>query len=127
MGIAHLLVMALEKEGVPKAEATRKIWMVDSKGLIVKVLSVWRPGGYLISIAIGTGLEEISRGKLLRQKREQEEGSVLIPKAKDSSQSSLNCSCPKALNVLANVCACALSSVISPPSCLVLTSSHVES
>ncbi|XP_008068076.1 NADP-dependent malic enzyme, mitochondrial-like [Carlito syrichta] len=36
MGIAHLLVMALEKEGVPKAEAMRKIWMVDSKGLIVK-------------------------------------------------------------------------------------------
>uniref|UniRef100_A0A673UPZ8 Malic enzyme n=1 Tax=Suricata suricatta TaxID=37032 RepID=A0A673UPZ8_SURSU len=36
MGIAHLLVMALEKEGVPKAEAIRKIWMVDSKGLIVK-------------------------------------------------------------------------------------------
>eukprot|EP00069_Balaena_mysticetus_P007822 bmy_19475T0 len=36
MGIAHLLVMALEKEGVPKAEATRKIWMVDSRGLIVK-------------------------------------------------------------------------------------------
>ncbi|KAB0361996.1 hypothetical protein FD754_006152, partial [Muntiacus muntjak] len=36
MGIAHLLVMALEKEGVPKADATRKIWMVDSKGLIVK-------------------------------------------------------------------------------------------
>nr|XP_030691729.1 NADP-dependent malic enzyme, mitochondrial isoform X4 [Globicephala melas]XP_030691730.1 NADP-dependent malic enzyme, mitochondrial isoform X4 [Globicephala melas] len=36
MGIAHLLVMALEKEGVHKAEATRKIWMVDSKGLIVK-------------------------------------------------------------------------------------------
>ncbi|EPY77511.1 NADP-dependent malic enzyme, mitochondrial [Camelus ferus] len=36
MGIAHLLVMALEKEGVSKAEATRKIWMVDSKGLIVK-------------------------------------------------------------------------------------------
>ncbi|ELK00428.1 NADP-dependent malic enzyme, mitochondrial [Pteropus alecto] len=36
MGIAHLLVMALEKEGIPKGEATRKIWMVDSKGLIVK-------------------------------------------------------------------------------------------
>ena len=96
MGIAHLLVMALEKEGVPKAEATRKIWMVDSKGLIVKVLSVWRPEGYLISTAIG--LEEISRGKLLRQRREQKEGSVLTPKAKDSSQSSLNCSCPEALN-----------------------------
>ncbi|XP_029386938.1 NADP-dependent malic enzyme, mitochondrial isoform X2 [Mus pahari] len=36
MGIAHLLVMALEKEGIPKTEAIRKIWMVDSKGLIVK-------------------------------------------------------------------------------------------
>ncbi|GAB1292316.1 NADP-dependent malic enzyme, mitochondrial [Apodemus speciosus] len=36
MGIAHLLVMALEKEGIPKTEAMRKIWMVDSKGLIVK-------------------------------------------------------------------------------------------
>ncbi|XP_035315412.1 NADP-dependent malic enzyme, mitochondrial isoform X2 [Cricetulus griseus] len=36
MGIAHLLVMALEKEGIPKAEAIRKIWMVDSSGLIVK-------------------------------------------------------------------------------------------
>ncbi|EPQ13583.1 NADP-dependent malic enzyme, mitochondrial [Myotis brandtii] len=36
MGIAHLLVMALEKEGIPKAEAKKKIWMVDSKGLIVK-------------------------------------------------------------------------------------------
>ncbi|XP_072466720.1 NADP-dependent malic enzyme, mitochondrial [Notamacropus eugenii] len=36
MGIAHLIVMALEKEGIPKAEATKKIWMVDSKGLIVK-------------------------------------------------------------------------------------------
>jgi malate dehydrogenase (oxaloacetate-decarboxylating)(NADP+) len=38
MGIAHLLVMALEKEGIPKTEAIKKIWMVDSKGLIVKVL-----------------------------------------------------------------------------------------
>lgn len=56
MGIAHLLVMALEKEGVPKAEATRKIWMVDSKGLIVKVLSVWKPRGFLTPTAIGTGL-----------------------------------------------------------------------
>ncbi|XP_016050073.1 NADP-dependent malic enzyme, mitochondrial isoform X4 [Erinaceus europaeus] len=36
LGIAHLLVMALEKEGVPAAEATKKIWMVDSRGLIVK-------------------------------------------------------------------------------------------
>ena len=62
MGIAHLLVMALEKEGVPKADATRKIWMVDSKGLIVKVLSVWRPAGFRTPTAIARGLEEIFQG-----------------------------------------------------------------
>lgn len=56
MGIAHLLVMALEKEGVPKAEATKKIWMVDSKGLIVKVRSVWKPRVFLTPTATGTGL-----------------------------------------------------------------------
>lgn len=62
MGIAHLLVMALEKEGVPTAEAKRKIWMVDSKGLIVKVLSVWRPAGFLRPATLGRGLEEIFQG-----------------------------------------------------------------
>ncbi|XP_063168669.1 NADP-dependent malic enzyme [Candoia aspera] len=36
MGIASLLVMGMEKEGTPKKEAIKKIWMVDSKGLIVK-------------------------------------------------------------------------------------------
>ncbi|XP_069747004.1 NADP-dependent malic enzyme-like [Narcine bancroftii] len=36
MGIAHLTMMAMEKEGTPKHEALKKIWMVDSKGLIVK-------------------------------------------------------------------------------------------
>ncbi|XP_039190392.1 NADP-dependent malic enzyme [Crotalus tigris] len=36
MGIANLLIMGMEKEGTPKKEARKKIWMVDSKGLIVK-------------------------------------------------------------------------------------------
>ncbi|XP_056421948.1 NADP-dependent malic enzyme [Hyla sarda] len=36
MGIADLIVMAMEKEGTQRDDAIKKIWMVDSKGLIVK-------------------------------------------------------------------------------------------
>ncbi|XP_060706010.1 NADP-dependent malic enzyme [Hemiscyllium ocellatum] len=36
MGIADLIVMAMKKEDIPVQQALSKIWMVDSKGLIVK-------------------------------------------------------------------------------------------
>ncbi|XP_071412303.1 NADP-dependent malic enzyme, mitochondrial isoform X1 [Pithys albifrons albifrons] len=36
LGIAHLILKAMEKEGISRDDAIKKIWMVDSKGLIVK-------------------------------------------------------------------------------------------
>eukprot|EP00795_Rhopilema_esculentum_P017833 gene17833-9538_t len=36
IGIANLLILAMEKEGTSKSDAAKKVWMLDSRGLVVK-------------------------------------------------------------------------------------------
>ena len=43
IGIAELIVMAMKKkEGIPREEALKKIWMKDSRGLKVGFLNIKR-------------------------------------------------------------------------------------
>ncbi|TSN21192.1 Ubiquitin carboxyl-terminal hydrolase 45 [Bagarius yarrelli] len=55
MGIAELIIMAMEKEGLAHDECVKKIWMVDSKGLIVKGRGIFASGSPFDPVTLADG------------------------------------------------------------------------
>jgi malic enzyme len=49
IGISDLLVLAMKEEGLPEDEARRRISLIDSKGLVVKVRE---PGNLQLSFTM---------------------------------------------------------------------------
>jgi malic enzyme len=49
IGISDLLVLAMKEEGLPEDEARKRISLIDSKGLVVKVRE---PGNLQLSFTM---------------------------------------------------------------------------